>query len=1243
MQKTPAPASAPGKRGLVHFSPGYSGRKTSFLSSGSLDAILSAAGAVVQAVDDIFEASKTVSAFCVVRPPGHHCGRNGVEPIDSNLDLAQGFCFVNNVGALHAVSSFNARVAIFDFDVHHGNGSEGILRYLLQKHKLRAEKDEEEFPLLFASTHQVNPFEENEDTFFPGTGNEVGEGDSIYDYLVNCPLMPGTGSTDFREIVMKKILPRFYAFKPDLILLSAGFDSHLDDTVGDLNLIDDDYEWIAEQFSSVQPRVISVLEGGYELKTESDKMGSLPRSCKRHVQATPKPDLAELRDQTPKLETSRRNDYCIYSWCNETSSLRFESRGDARDRNGAPAIGAASKCLIDPEGRFFALHGSEGALKIVTKFGEKSSTVKGSTPLSQLKRKASEIDIYAEIFPVRIQENKVICIQILKNAVGGKPVFAILHQDARDQRFIRLYELSLAEKELVPRSEKMILVELSSNIIIPLKDGGFIVVGDIRISRFDPAGNGMCNLDIDTAITCWTEFGQNAFDLLLGDLQGNLFGLQIDLQLCLKKIGETSIASCLGYLGDGLIFIGSHYGDSQLVQMSLDASLVDVESFSNLAPMVDFCVVDHEKQGQSQVVACCGVMKHGALRVIRNGIGIQEIAEMEVPGLQGIWSLTSQIHGDNDFILLSFFSESKLLGIDNDGEIAEVDGDIIRGEATLYCGDCRDGLFIQVTPFRIALMKKATFSIVAVWDPPSRINHVSANSEQVVLGRVAMPYEIACIDVSPLRNCRSSYCTIGLWTETSFRLLHLPSLAPFQTYVIGGDVLPRSALSVKLGDVNYIFIGLGDGQLLTFVLDDESGKLELLKSFFVGSQPLALFSFKVADKTNVFVSCDRPTVIYSGTNGKLVYSNINIRDAIGICPFRMSSYPSALAIATSTTLKVGLIDELQRLHIRTIPLRENPRRISHNQSQKVFGVVTTQFFSNGLEEKSYLRMLDEESFDLIASYNLEDLECAQSICCITFEEDSREYFAVGTAFSIDGEECPSKGRIIIFEVLSLGESRSLNFVTSTSVGGSVYSLVSFNGKLLATVNAEVQIFEWLVKDTTDERELVIISNFFGQTHSLYAATRGDFILIGDLMCSASLLTFNPVTKEISEIARDYSPSFTTAVEFLDDDHFIVSDHYENIYSLRKQSDVSEETEQRKLEIHGQFHLGDFITRYRNGSLVLNANDASDIITPTLLFSTRNGMIGVIAIVGDTKADMLHGLQRNLANYLQAERGLNYLE
>ena len=220
------------------------------LSAGSAQAALHAAGAACAAVDAVM-AGRADAAFAAVRPPGHHA-----EP-----DRAMGFCLFGNaaIAVLHARARWGLRrIALVDFDVHHGNGSQAMLQ---------ADPD-----LFYASSHQS--------PCYPGTGAADERG--VADNVVNLPLAPGSGGPTFRRGWSVRILPALDRFAPELLIVSAGFDAHRDDPLAELQLGVEDFVWLTRELLGVADRhcqghIVSVMEGGYDL-------AALAGSIAAHVQ-----------------------------------------------------------------------------------------------------------------------------------------------------------------------------------------------------------------------------------------------------------------------------------------------------------------------------------------------------------------------------------------------------------------------------------------------------------------------------------------------------------------------------------------------------------------------------------------------------------------------------------------------------------------------------------------------------------------------------------------------------------------------------------------------------------------------------------------------------------------------------------------------------------------------------------------------------------------------------------------------
>lgn len=229
------------------------------LSPDSYDAALHAAGAVIDAVEGIMrprvyphDALQNARAFCSIRPPGHHAESN----------KALGFCLLNNIfiGARHAQEANGIKkIAIVDFDVHHGNGTEAMCRAHNAAHPDK--------PIFYISTHG-HPL-------FPSTGDPSGNNET----LLNIHLPEQCNSTQFRDIYKKLVFPALNSFKPELLMLSSGFDAHKDDELANSALKTEDFGWIARKLCDIaakycQNRVISVLEGGYDIPSLTNSVAA---------------------------------------------------------------------------------------------------------------------------------------------------------------------------------------------------------------------------------------------------------------------------------------------------------------------------------------------------------------------------------------------------------------------------------------------------------------------------------------------------------------------------------------------------------------------------------------------------------------------------------------------------------------------------------------------------------------------------------------------------------------------------------------------------------------------------------------------------------------------------------------------------------------------------------------------------------------------------------------------------------
>lgn len=386
--------------------------------------------------------------------------------------------------------------------------------------------------------------------------------------------------------------------------------------------------------------------------------------------------------------------------------------------------------VLDPHRRMIGLHLYEGHFKVIP------MDAKG-----QLK----------EAFNIRLEELEVLDIKFL---VGfAKPTIAVLYQDQRSARHIKTYTVNVRDKEFIAGPWSQFNVEHNASELIPVPEpfGGVLILGHQTICYH--SGKTFTTIPIQHTKMCaygWVD--KDGSRLLIGDHFGGLHvviltagaGGSTVKTAHIEALGETSCASSISYLDNGVVFIGSAFGDSQLIKLNPERDahgtyIEVVETYDNLGPIIDMCVADLDRQGQGQAVTCSGCNKDGSLRIIRNGIGINEHAAIELAGIKGMWSLRPTSAQHDKYLVQAFIRETRILAVeedeDGDHQLAEVEMVGFQAGRTLFCG-CIDGnMAMQVTERGVVLISCDTLQAIDRWDPPADLNVTlaSGNATRVVL------------------------------------------------------------------------------------------------------------------------------------------------------------------------------------------------------------------------------------------------------------------------------------------------------------------------------------------------------------------------------------------------------------------------------------------------------------------------------------------------------------------------------
>lgn len=964
---------------------------------------------------------------------------------------------------------------------------------------------------------------------------------------------------------------------------------------------------------------------------------------------------------------------------------------------------------MDPRARMVGLHLYDGLLKVIP-IDEKGALHEARRGWEGREGRAGEADALAhppssplQAFNIRVEEQGVLDVAFL-HADAARPTVAILAEDARGARSVSTYEVDAADRDFHPGPWSLPDADPGATALAPLPGpGGWCLVAGGR--GVAAAGGGGAPVTVAVAgppVRALCRVDDNGARWLLGDAGGGLSLLVVSraagaggavTALRVEPLGSASAASTLAYLDAGVVFVGSAFGDSQLVALSPDAAPAAdgpgetyvrvLETFPNLGPIVDMAVLDVDRTGACHLVTASGVGRDGSLRVVRNGVGVAPAAAADLPGVTRAWGLQTAGSGEYDgALLLSFVGATRLLEVDDDDALGDAPstGALDTGAPTLAAAAAPGGRLLQATPGGVRLLAPGSRALVGdAWAPPAgaRVGAAAATPDAAlvattdgtlvlltasdagltVAATATAPAEAACLDLAFYPGgALPGLALVGSWDVTA-RVLALPSLETVCEVALGGDAVPRSAALATLDGTHHALLALGDGRLLTWSLDSATGALSSRRAVALGSRAAALAPFAAGPRAAVLAACDRPAVVHSA-NGKLLVSNVNEGDVTAMARFHTRSHAHALALAKPASLCVGTVDSIQRLHVRSVPLGEQPRRLAHQEATRT--LAATIDGGGGGEgggaaaAPDAVRLFDDATFETLDRVTLDDAEVACSIASLAFEGDETPYYVVGTAYSHPDEPEPTRGRLLVFAVTP---ARKLERVAERPVRGAAYCVAPFRGRVLAGVNSRVSLYAWATADDGG-RTLDHVCSHAGHVLALYLATRGGtYVAVGDLMRSIQLLAFRPESDTLESVARDYHTNWMTAVDALDDDTYVGAENSYNLFAVRRDAGAATDDDRARLDVVAEYHVGEFINRFASGSLVMRppeeasagggAGGAATTAPPprprTLLYGTIGGVVGVLAVLTPEQYAFFDRLQACMRRAVRGVGGFDHAE
>ncbi len=865
---------------------------------------------------------------------------------------------------------------------------------------------------------------------------------------------------------------------------------------------------------------------------------------------------------------------------------------------------------------------------------------------------------FSEAVNMSLRETGVIDFDYLHGC--QVPTIALLHRDdvASNSGTVTGHRVNTATRQLEPTELRARTNNRPLKLItLPQPVGGAVVLCYSSISY--------CNLDNDgIAITTrpaqWTAFGAidaNGSRYLVGDLSGSLSVLLIGSEgagvpsLTLEELGKACVPSSIAYLSDRVAFIASSLGDSMLIRLRAEkdeeGSFVEqLLSYSNIGPLTDMAAVDLDRQGQCELVCCSGAFSEGSVCVVRNGVGLNVQASVEMPAINGIWCLKGSQQFDTH-VVLALIGATRVLKMTGE-ELEELESSEFERVQTIFAADFAGHMLLAGSD-SLRLLEFGSFRCVAEWRAPQAITRCDATATQllvacgtllcyvqfdqgqfVVRSQIQLPHEIAALCCQPLRAGENStaLCSVGLWNDRSVRVFTLPELKEVLHEPLG-QVLPRSVLLIELEGTCYLLVGLADGHLVALVLAQDLSIAER-KRVPLGTTPLQLSVFSANSKRHVMASCDRPTVV-SSSNRRLLYSSLNTAEIAHAAQFNSESFPECLALATQDSFVIGSLDDILKLHVHKYRFDgEFPRRIAYHAPTHSFVVGMR---STAEPSSDSVVLASDQNFELGARFQFEANEKVQTVKCARVANHPSPLIAVGTGFSEAGESESRRGRLLLFTI----DDGRLIIEAQLDTEGSVHAVAEFGGRLVCSANGSALLLE-LSADGSDRR-LNVLAAYQGLTLITAIDTHPPFIALFDLMRSATLLHFSEDDGALVDVATDFEPNWVTSGAFVDSDNLLCGENNSNLFTLHRNTDADTEEVRYRLQTSGLYHLGSMVNRLCFGSLVMALPELPHY--RSALACCTDGSIVVVAMLPPDVFELFEKIERALVQVVQPIGGLGH--
>lgn len=962
-----------------------------------------------------------------------------------------------------------------------------------------------------------------------------------------------------------------------------------------------------------------------------------------------------------------RSQYFTLGWNEDSKSLETVQKLEDPSERYMRDSQSQDRCIVDPTGNYMAMHLWEGVLTVLRLVGRKHRE-----------------NILESLDQVRLSELFIKASTFLYSETGH-PKIAFLYQSRSDAADAKLaaYRLTSDDKDRqVSRFDANKDREISINIadpgaalLIPVPKveeakrhnfrisntnsaraflGGLIVVGETRLTYVDDTTRAEVSVPLKEAsiFVAWAQYDERHY--FLADDYGRMYLLTIHTEgvevtgMETELLGKTSRASCLVYM-NSMLFVGSHYGDSQLFRVNLSENMQAgnylqlIQVLHNVAPVLDFSIMDMGNRegdsqlgnayssGQARIVTGSGVHKDGSLRSVRSGVGLEDIGILaELQDVRGVFSLKSHGAEKVDTLVVSFLTETRIFKFDPVGEVEEVEAfeGLSLKDQTLLTVDLASGRRLQVTSTAVILTDPENSMEISKWTPSGdAITAASANSKWVLASvdgksLVSLDIEkdlvvaaaqsfgekdqVACVHASPHLL---DVGVVGFFTTGNISIVDLATLEPRKGESLrrtdDNASIPRDIALVQTlpPDVSgpTLFVSMEDGNVVTFNVSPDltlSGR----KSVIIGTQQARLHLIpRPGGLANIFATTENPSLIY-GSEGRIVFSAVTAEGATYVCEFDAEAYPDCVVVATESTIKISKIDTERRTHVRPLEMGETVRRIAYSAKEQVFGLgcIKREIVHGEEIITSSFRLVDEVIFGKVGKpFALEEsspelVECVIRATLPDKYGNPVERFLVGTTFIAENDMASrsdeTRGRLL---VLGIDSNRDPYMITSHKFKGSCRCLAVMQDDIIVVSLTKTVILGKYVEESTTSASFQKLASYRPATFPVDLAVEGNIIAVGDLMKSLSLVEYFPAKDgkppTLMEVSRHYQSAWTTAICHIEGNSWLVADAQGNVFVLRRNPDGPTMEDQRRMEMTSELHLGEMVNCVRKVAVETSPN------------------------------------------------------